>query len=63
MVKDAWRRWLPGGAELIGRGFLIQIGLQSLWCMRKQLSTQEYLAHPMVGTARGAAGYKQGLSI
>ncbi len=29
IVKDAWRRWLlPGGAELVGRRYVSQIGLQ-----------------------------------
>ncbi len=46
IVKDAWRRWLPGGAELVGLGFVSQIGLQPLWSMRRQLFIQE---HPECG--------------
>ena len=38
-------RRLPGGAELVGLGFVSQIGLQPWWSMRRQLSIQEYLAH------------------
>lgn len=51
-----------GGAELVGLGFVNQIGLQPRWSMRRQLSIQEYLAHPIVGSACGEAGYKQGVS-
>jgi hypothetical protein len=56
IVKDGWRRWLPGGPELVGLGFVSQIGLPPGWSMRRQLSIQEYLAHPMVGSVRGEAG-------
>ena len=60
IVKDAWRRWLPGGAELVGLRFVSQIGLQPPWNARKQLSIQEYLARPMQAHshAGGQAGAK-----
>jgi hypothetical protein len=41
IVKDGWGRRYPGGVELVGLGFVSQIGPQPSWNVRKKLSIQE----------------------